>query len=279
MRKGGRDGESAEACTPGTQLQRSSCVQPAATARTCGLPRTWTPGSGGSPPGPAPGDRGDLSRGVRLRPSPRGAAERAWAPGAGRGAGTRRGRRRGGGAGREGGARAPIGQRGVPWPFMAAGPGHRSKTKGRRPAGRRREDASRRAGAPTARPRPGPRRDRLKAEPAPPEPGPDGRCGPGRGPPSGREYGRAPGGCSAATRTGGSGRAAGKHLLGAGGRAGGAGARRTSRLCSVFPACWCLVHDVSKDNTKPQCFDFFFYSPPPFSLLFSPYLKKKWERK
>lgn len=158
------------------------------------------------------------------------AATSAEAGGSGRVPGARRnargrlgqggGRGRGGGAGREGGARAPIGQRGVPWPFMAAGPGHRSKTKGRRPAGRRREDASRRAGAPTARPRPGPHRDRLKAEPAPPEPGPDGRCGPGRGPPSGREYGRAPGGCSAATRTGGSGRAAGKHLLGAGGRAG-----------------------------------------------------------
>lgn len=168
------------------------------------------------------------------------AATSAEAGGSGRVPGARRnargrlgqggGRGRGGGgdaaegAGREGGARAPIGQRGVPWPFMAAGPGHRSKTKGRRPAGRRREDASRRAGAPTARPRPGPRRDRLKAEPAPPEPGPDGRCGPGRGPPSGREYGRAPGGCSAATRgpAAPGGRRASTCWAPAGGRGGGA---------------------------------------------------------
>lgn len=133
------------------------------------------------------------AKGRPLKPSAWGAAKRVWTRGAGRGRGTAEGR------GGEGVARAPIGRRGVPRPFMAAGPGHRSKTKGRRPAGRRQEDASRGAGAPTAGTRSGPHRDRLKAESAPTEPGPDGRYGPGRGPPSGREYGRAPGGCSAAT--------------------------------------------------------------------------------
>lgn len=55
---------------------------------------------------------------------------------------------------REGVARTLIGQRRVPRPFMAAGPGYGSKTKGRRPARRRQEDASRRDRAPTAGARP-----------------------------------------------------------------------------------------------------------------------------
>lgn len=59
-----------------------------------------------------------------------------------------------------------IGQRRVPRPLTAARRGRGSKTKGRRPAGRRREDASHPAVAPTAAARPGPSLGRLRAEPA-----------------------------------------------------------------------------------------------------------------
>lgn len=197
----------------------------------CGLPRTWT-----SPPSYLLSPLGFRTQAVPLQAPPLETREisaqaggSSRVPGAQRSAArgdaggrTRAGTRRGRGG--EGGARAPIGRRGVPRPFMAAGPGHRSKTKGRRPAGRRQEDASRRARAPTAGTRSGPHRDRLKAEPAPTEAGPDGRCGPGRGPPSGREYGRAPGGCSAATR--GSAAPGGRGST-CWAQAGGEGARRT----------------------------------------------------
>lgn len=146
---------------------------------------------------------------------------------------------------REGGARTLIGQRRVPRPFMAAGPGYGSKTKGRRPARRRQEDASRPDWAPTAGARPGSHRDRLKTEPAPTKPGPDGRSGPCRGPPSGREYGRA----SGAPRRPEDLRLpeAGKHLLGAGGRGGSAEDALT--FCSDFPnCCWYLVHWKTTQN-------------------------------
>jgi hypothetical protein len=223
-RKGGQYGEREEACALGTQLQRSSCLQPE--AQTCGKSRSFGLPGPYLPTGPAtcrfawvprqasPPDSWRAPPGHVPAQSPErsGARVDAW--------GRARGGERGGAERREreGGARTLIGHRHVPRPFMAAGLGYGSKTKGRRPARRRQEDASRPEWAPTAGARPGSHRDRLKTELAPTEPGPDGRSGPR----SGREYGRASGVLCGDLRISGSGRRGSTCWA----RAGRAGVRR-----------------------------------------------------